>query len=245
MPALACLALPVAVQGQVVNIENKRFADDTSRWSANAGFRFLMVENTQRSIELGAKGGVQFVHQAHRAFFITDFSLSRVEDNAFTNTGFQHLRYQRALRGPFTAEGYLQLQYNKPLRIDAQVMIGAGPRWVLRDAEHLRLAVGASVLYEHEEDRVNGLRYDDARSSTYLSVGFKVEPQVQFTSVCYFQPLLGDIGDHRLMLEGQVLVRATRRFAMETRLSLQKDTKVAPAVPRLSCRWENGLVFRW
>lgn len=188
-----------------------------------------MVENTQRSTELGAKGGVQFIHQAYRAFFITDFNLSRVEANAFTNTGFQHLRYQRALLGPFSGEGYMQLQYNKPLRIDAQFMVGAGPRCVVRDADDLRLAVGTSVLYEHEVDRVNRLRYDDVRSSSYLSVGFKVEPQLQLTSVYYFQPRLGDIRDHRMMLEGQVLVRATRRFAMETRLNLQKDTKVAPA----------------
>lgn len=231
--------------GQVVNIENKRFANDTSRWAANAGFRFLVVENTQRSTELGAKGGLQFIHQAHRAFFITDFSLSRVEANAFTNTGFQHLRYQRALLGPFSGEGYMQLQYNKPLRIDAQFMVGAGPRCVVRDADDLRLALGTSVLYEHEVDRVNRLRYDDVRSSSYLSIGFKVEPQLQLTSVYYFQPRLGDIRDHRMMLEGQVLVRATRRFAMETRLNLQKDTKVAPGVPRISYRWENGFLFRW
>jgi hypothetical protein len=234
---------PFSARAQVVNIENKRFADDTSRWTAFAGFRFNVVENTQRSVELGANGGVQFIQGLHRAFFVTDFSLNKVEANAFTNTGFQHARYQRTLTGPLSAEGYAQVQYNKPLRIDLQVLGGAGLRLVARNSEDLRLAAGTSVLVEHEVDRVNGLQYDDVRSSNYLSVGLKSDPHVQFTTVSYYQPRLGAAADHRMMLEGQLRIRATRRFALDTRINLQKDTKVAPGVPQLSYRWQNAFTF--
>jgi hypothetical protein len=234
-----------ALHSQVVNIENKRFQDDTSRWAANAGFRFTVVENTQRSVNFGLNGGVQFIEGVHRAFFITDFTLNKVETNAFTNTGFQHLRYQRAWRGPLSWEAYTQLQYNKPLRIDVRWVTGVGPRAVVRDAEQLRLSLGTSLMYEHEVDRVNDLRYNDMRLSNYMSAGWKLDPTLQLTAILYYQPLIGDASDHRIALEAQLRIRATRRFALDTRINLQKDTKMAPGVPELNYRWENFFSFLW
>ena len=239
---IACL-LPLLVVAQVVNIENKRFEDDTSRWAAQAGFRFNVVENTQRSTELGAHGGVQFIEGIHRAFFITDINLNKVEDNAFNNTGFQHLRYQRTWRGPLSWEAYTQLQYNRPLRIDVRWATGAGARLVAWRTEVLRVAMGTSLLFEHEVDRVNDLRYNDIRSSNYLSVAWKLEPSLQVTGVVYYQPVVFDASDQRIAVEGQLRVRASRRFAFDTRLNLQQDTKMAPGVPELNYRWQNVFTF--
>ncbi len=240
---LMLASLPAAAQ--VVNIENKRFEDDTSRWAAQASVRFNVVENTQRSTELGANGGVQFIHEIHRAFFVTDFNLNKVEENAFTNTGFQHLRYQRAWRGPLSWEGFTQLQYNKPLRIDVRWVTGAGPRVVLRNRPDLRLTMGSALMYEHEVDRVNDLRYNDMRLSNYIATAFKVEPHLQLTAIFYYQPLIGDASDHRMAVEAQVRFRVMRRWAFDMRLNLQKDTKMAPGVPELNYRWTNALTFLW
>lgn len=230
---------------QVVNIENKRFDNDTARWSAQAGFRFNVVENTQRSLDLGLNGGVQFIHDIHRVFLVTDFTLNKVERNDFTNTGFQHVRYQRQWRGPFSWEGYTQMQYNKPLRIDLRWVTGAGMRAVVRNADDLRLALGSSVMYEHEVDRVNELRYNDIRSSNYVSAAWKLEPHVQVTTIFYYQPLIGDASDHRMAVEAQLRLRVNRRFAFDSRMNLQKDTKMAPGVPELNYRWSNVFSFVW
>ncbi len=234
---------PLLAHAQVVNIENKRFDNDTVRWSAQVGARFNVVENTQRSTDLGAQGGVQFIHDIHRAFFVTDFSLNRVENNAFTNMGFQHLRYQRQWRGPFVWEGFTQLQYNKPLRIDIRWVTGAGIRAVVRNAQDLRLALGSSLMYEHEVDRVNDIYHNDIRFSSYVSAAWKIEPHMQLTTIIYYQPLIGDASDHRIAVESQLRFRVTRRFAFDTRLNLQKDTKMAPGVPELNYRWENVFTF--
>jgi len=241
--ATLIVASPFLALAQVVNIENKRFENDTARWSAQAGFRFNVVENTQRSTDFGANGGLQFIHDIHRAFFITDFNLNKVESNAFTNTGFQHLRYQRFWRGPFSWEGYTQFQYNKPLRIDLRWVTGAGLRAVVRSAPDLRLALGSSLMFEHEVDRVNELRYNDVRLSNYISAAWKLEPHLQLTTILYYQPLLGDASDQRVAVEAQLRIRATNRFAFDTRINLQNDTKMAPGVPELNYRWQNVFTF--
>lgn len=224
---------------QVVNIENKRLANDTSQWAAQAGFRFNMVQNTQRSLDLGGYGAVQYIRDIHRFFFVTDFNLNKVEENAFTNTGFQHARYQRAWRGRVHWEGYTQFQYNKPLRIDVRWVTGGGPRVLVRQRDDLRVAVGTSIMYEHEADRVNELYYNDIRSSNYVSAAFKVEPNLQLTTILYYQPLIGDASDQRVALEAQLRIKATRRFAFDTRINMQNDTKMAPGVPNLNYLWQN------
>ncbi len=237
------ILLPMAGWSQVVNIENQRFEDDTTRWAAQFGFRFNVVENTQRSTDLGLNGGLQFMEGIHRAFFITDFSLNKVEENAFTNTGFQHLRYQRSWRGPLFLEGFTQVQYNKPLRIDLRWLTGGGLRAEFQQEEEWRFAAGTAIMYETESDRVNDLIYNDIRSSNYLSVSLKVEPHVLVTGILYYQPVIGDASDQRLTLEAQLRIRASRRFAFDTRITLQRDTKTAPEVPELNYRWSNVFTF--
>jgi len=123
--------------------------------------------------------------------------------------------------------------------------MGAGPRALLRDGDDLRLAMGAALMFEHEVDRVNDLRYNDVRFSGYISAGWKLDPHIQLATILYYQPLIGDASDHRVALETQLRFRATRRFSFDTRLNLQKDTKMAPGVPELNYRWENLFTFRF
>jgi len=66
---------------------------------------------------------------------------------------------------------------------------------------------------------------------------------VQLTTVVYYQPKVGDASDHRVAVEGQFKVRAIGRFSVETRINLQKDTRISPEIPTLNCRWENGSSF--
>ncbi len=122
-------------------------------------------------------------------------------------------------------------------------MMGAGPRFVARNGEIFRLAIGTSLFYEHEVDLENVIREDALRSSTYTALSSKWEPHVQLTTVVYYQPKLGDASDHRVAVEGQFKVRAMDRFSVETRINLQKDTRMSPGIPTLNYRWENGSSF--
>jgi hypothetical protein len=237
--------LPLLLKAQIVNIENKRFANDTSTWSGNVSARYSVAENTQRSISLGLNCGVQYVRAIHRLFFVSDLSLDRVEANAFQNTGFQHVRYNRIVKGPWSAEVFAQVQYNKPLRIDERWLLGAGPRYVVRRTEDLRVALGSSIMLEYEADRLHELYYFNGRSSSYVSFAWKHDPQLQTTAILYYQPRIDLVRDHRIAIEAQIRLRASRHFALETKLNLQRDTRPAPGIPELNYTWMNALTFLW
>ena len=235
---IGVLSAPMA-RAQVVNIEQKRFDDDTSRVKVRAGLRFGVLENTQRVMDLGIDGGVQYREGPHTAFLITDLVFSRVEDNAFQNTGFVHLRYTHHVDCPLLLEGFTQVQYNKPLRIDLRTLSGTGPRVQVLDRDEVGVVTGLSIMYEHEEDLVNGIIQDNARASWYLSASVKVEPTLVFTGVVYYQPVVFDASDNRVAVEVQARMRATRHFAFDSRLSLLRDTRLSPGIPELTYRWTN------
>lgn len=129
------LLLGEVAHAQVVNIEGRRFMNDTVPWTGFANLRFNVAESGQRSLNLGLNGAVQYMEGRDRYMFITDLAFSQVEDNDFLNTGFQHLRYNYRKDSLWTGEAFTQAQYNKPLRLDLRLMLGralALPPWTTR-----------------------------------------------------------------------------------------------------------------
>ena len=136
-------------KGQVVNIEQKRFDDDTSRVKVRAGLRFGVLENTQRVMDLGIDGGC---NTARAPYGVPDADLvfSRVEDNAFQNTGFVHLRYTHHVDGPCFWKGSPRYSTTNRCGSTCAPLAGTGPRVQVLDRDEVGVVTGLSIVYEHE-----------------------------------------------------------------------------------------------
>lgn len=242
LPFLLLLALPVL--GQVVNIEGRRFLNDSVPWSAIVDFRYNLTENTQRSFTFGLGGAVQHVRGKHRYLLVNDLALSRVEQNAFLNTGFQHLRYNYAHDKRWTGEAFAQTQYNKPLLLDLRATVGAGPRLRVVNEDGLRLHVGTALMLEYEQP-TGTADLLHARSSSYLSGTVRFSPQASITTVLYYQPKLFDASDHRVALESGFQLALSKRYSFESRLNLLRDTGQPAGVPELTYTWNNRFGIRF
>gem|GEM_PF-3856514 len=88
--------------------------------------------NTQRSLDLGRDGAVQYIRDIRRFFIVADFNLNKSEESALANTGFQHIKYLGFWCEPIYYKSHEQLQYNGPRRIDVRWVTGAGSRWCSR-----------------------------------------------------------------------------------------------------------------
>lgn len=238
------LLLPAWLAAQVVNIEGRRFLNDTVPWTGYADFRLNVAENTQRSTAFGLSGAVQHVRGKHRIFFINDLALSRVEHNDFLNTGFQHLRYNYARDKRWTGEAFAQTQYNKPLLLDLRATLGAGPRLRLVNEEKYRMHLGSALMMEHEQTTPGDVLFH-GRNSSYVSMVLKMDATTSVTTVVYYQPKLFDASDHRVALESGVLLSFANRYTFESRLNLLKDTGQPAGVPYLSYNWNNRFGYRF
>ncbi len=238
------MLLPGWVAAQVVNIEGRRFLNDTVPWTGHADFRLNVAENTQRSSTFGLGGAVQHVWGKHRLLFINDLALSRVEHNDFLNTGFQHLRYNYARDSRWTGEAFAQTQYNKPLLLDLRATLGAGPRLRVVNEGKYRMYLGTALMLEHERTTPGEERWD-GRSSSYISMVLKLDATASVSTVIYYQPRLFDASDHRVAVEGGLLLKFGGRYTFESRLDLLKDTGHPPGVPWLSYNWNNRFGYRF
>lgn len=241
---LLLVVLPAALHAQVVNIEGRRFANDTVPWTGFVNFRYNIAENTQRSLNFGLNGAVQHVRDKHTFFFINDLSLNRVEQNSFQNTGFQHLRYNYNRDKRWTREAFLQTQYNKPLKLDLRATVGVGPRLRVIRSDRFKLHVGTSLMLEHERT-TPGEKFVHGRSNTYVAASALVSEQLSLACITYYQPKLFDAYDHRVMVEASAVIRATARITMESRLNLLRDTQQPPGIPGLTYSWVNMFGYRF
>ena len=229
---------------QVVNVEGRRFMNDSVPWTGYVNFRFNVAESGQRSLNLGLNGAVQYINGRDRYMFINDISFSQVETNEFLNTGFQHLRYNYRVDSLWTGEAFAQAQYNKPLRLDLRLMIGAGPRFTAVDNAKMRVNLGTSLMLERESI-TDGATTTLARNSSYVSATLKFTTMASLTTVIYYQPKLFDASDHRIAVEGGLLINVTKRVSMESRLNLLKDSEQPEGVPSLTYSWNNLFGYRF
>lgn len=228
----------------MVNIEGRRFSTDTVPWQGYLNFRYQLAESSQRSVDLGLNGAVQFIDGRDRFFFINDLAFSRVEGNKFVNTGFQHLRYNMRADSIWTGEAFLQAQYNKPMQLDLRLTAGAGPRLTALNSERMRVNIGVAFMLEREHDS-HGNRFFDGRNSNYVSGTLKFSPYASLTAVVYYQPKLLQLNDHRISVESGLLLRFNERFSFESRFNLLKDSRPPEGVETLTYSWNNLFGFRF
>lgn len=236
--------LAVGCTAQVVNIEGRRFMNDTVPWTGLADFRYNLTENTQRSYSFGLSGAIQHVRGRHRYFLVNDLASSRVGNNAFLNTGFQHLRYNYALYRRWVGEAFAQTQYNKPLRLDLRATLGAGPRLHIVNRDEVRVNAGTAVMAEYERTTTDEA-FLHARSSNYLAATVRFSKITSLTTVVYYQPKLFNASDHRISLESGVLLALTARYTVESRLNLLRDTAQPEGVPGFVYSWNNRFGIRF
>lgn len=241
---LFAMAMAASLAAQVVNIEGRRFVNDTVPWAGVVDFRYHLTENTQRSYMFGLADAVQHVRGKHRYLVITDLAASRVESNSFLNTGFQHLRYNYAWLKRWTGEAFAQAQYNKPLHLDLRATLGAGPRLRVVNEEDLRMHVGTSLMLEHERT-TDGESFVHGRNSSYLAVTLRFSHITSFTTVVYYQPKLFAAWDHRIAMEAGLLLSLTSRYTVESRLNLLRDTAQPTDVPGFTYGWNNRFGIRF
>ncbi len=241
---LTVLNAVAALRAQVVNVEGRRFMNDTVPWTGFVNFRFNVAESGQRSLSLGLNGAVQHIQGKDRYMFINDLAFSQVEANEFLNTGFQHLRYNYRHDSLWTAEAFVQAQYNKPLRLDLRLMLGAGPRFTAVNTEKMRVNLGTAMMVEREFI-TQGPSLTEGRSSSYVAATLKFTDMASLTAVVYYQPKLFDASDHRIALEGGLLINVTKHMTVESRLNLLKDSAPPEGVNALNYSWNNLFGYRF
>ncbi len=139
------------MQAQVINIESKRFYNDTNGWVGKADLHFSIMQNTQQVISMGNNVHLQYQKSNSRFLILNDISFIKAGTTDFVNSGFQHLRYNYKVFDKITLEVFSQAQYNRVLLLDLRYLNGIGPRFKLVKKEKFKLYTACLYMYEYEK----------------------------------------------------------------------------------------------
>ena len=144
--------LNIELHSQIINIENRRFYNDTANLVGRMKFGLTGFNNTSTIFEVGGSSNMQNKNGNNKYMIIGDFHLMKSNATKVDNTAYVHFRYNYTLSKLFVIELYCQTQYNDIIKISNRSIAGTGLRFNVVKTNKNHLFYGLGAFYEHQEN---------------------------------------------------------------------------------------------
>jgi putative salt-induced outer membrane protein YdiY len=245
---IALLLCTYAVaQSQIVNIERRRIATDSTGWFGQANVSFSGSKNTKSVLALASGLLVEYKSKSTKDLWllISDLSLISADKEKFSNAGFGHLRYNKKLGEAVRWEVFTQLQYNSLTHIEHRFLVGSGPRFKLTQYEKAKFYLGIAYMFEQEKLLAPKVFLQDHRLSNYFSFSLMPEEEVSFASTIYIQPLLRQFEDYRISNETALTLAITDKLDLSAVFRYSYDSKPPLDVPKSIYSFANTILVEF
>lgn len=243
----AFIGIAVCAQAQIVNIERRRIATDTSGWFGQANISFSGSKNTVSVLSLASGLLVEYKTKSGKDLWliIGDLTLISADKQKFSNAGFAHLRYNRKFGEAVRWEIFTQLQYNSLTHIEHRFLAGSGPRFKLTQYEDAKFYLGIAYMFEQEKLTNPRIFKQDHRISSYFSFTLSPEEKVSFISTLYVQPLLKQFEDYRISNETALTLGITEKLDLSAIFRYSYDSFPPEDVPKSIFSFANSLLVKF
>ena len=235
----------VSLKSQVINIENKRFLNDSNGWVGNVDFSFNVFNNTQQVIQFSNAARVQYQKNRSRFILLNDLNFIKAGNTDFANAGYQHFRYNYKVSKWITMEAFTQTQYNPVLKLDFRYLLGAGPRLKLLKKENARIYVAALYMYEYDDIINDKVNLNEHRISSYLTGSFSILKNIDFTTTTFYQPNIENTTYYRIANDSGLEIHINKHLNFKSTFNMLYDTKQPLGIPDLVYSFKNGLSIKF
>lgn len=241
--------IATSLVGQIVNIEDRRVIQDSVGWAGQIDLGGNLTRNRNRVLNLNAELRLdRLTRRREKLLLLGSYRVVRAGQNSFLNAGFGHLRYGRELSERVSWEAFTQIQYDQQIQLKLRLLAGTGPRLRVADGDKAKLFIGLLYMREYNELRDRPLILRDHRLSNYLSLDWRINPQIRLNNTTYFQPRLPDFNQVRLSSGTSLQFNFTTNLSLRSTFNATLDERVNdifPEVPALTFTWANGLRWRF
>lgn len=243
--SIVFLFLASTIRAQVINIENKRFLNDTNGWVGIIDFNFNVYNNTQQVLQFSNAARVQYQKNRSRFILLNDLNFIKAGNTDFANAGYQHFRYNYKVSKWITMEAFTQTQYNPVLKLDFRYLLGAGPRLKLLKKENARIYVAALYMYEYDDIVNDAVNLYEHRLSSYLTFNFALFKTIDLTSTTFYQPNLENTSDYRIANDSGLEIHINKHLNFKSTFNMLYDTQQPVGIPDLVYSFKNGLSIKF
>jgi hypothetical protein len=152
-----------------------------------------------------------------------------------------HLRHSLFLTNRTSTFAFVQLQSEASIDLDRRFLVGGGIRYQLVRFNTGGVDFGVGMMREEERRTLREARAT-LRGANLLSVYGSVGA-TSLSLVAYFQPELGNWKDHRILLQGNLLVALVGRLNLDISSSWRREGVVPVGIEKNDARLQIG--FRY
>jgi len=231
---------------QVVNIEKKREDLQKDGIQGNIELSLNYTKNDAALFQAKNKFQLQYFKGNSTFLLFNELSQIKTDNKNFLNDGFLHLRYNYSLPENFvTLEMFTQYQYNSIKKLKHRYLTGAGPRIKIIDTTTVRIFFAPLLMYEYEMLTIDSSPHQKFRLSSYLSFSYKLNDQLNFIHISYFQPWIVDFSNFRVSSESTLIIKITEKLSLKIIYELIFDSHPPEDVSNLFYSISNGLNYKF
>jgi hypothetical protein len=230
---------------QIVNIERARMQSDTVGWLGSAGASLSLTRNSQQVFNSDLDAHIQYKSKKNLYLLLGNYGFLKGGNTKLIDYAFLHLRFNTKITRTLRWEIFTQLQDNVINRIQWRFLLGTGPRFKLVSTKICRLYAAALLMYEQERESGSHVNHTDIRSSSYVSLTVIPNNNVEIISTTFFQPLLKDINDYRLLNQTSLKVKAGKHVRVKINWNYLNDNFPAPGIPSVNYTLATGFDYEF
>jgi hypothetical protein len=245
-----CLFLLVILTGfftanncfcQIVNMESQRYHTDTTGWAGSVSGSFALTNYGQKVFDVDAAAHLQYKSKKSLYLFLGGYGFLKGDQQSYVDYSFLHVRYNYKLTKILRLEAFTQWQQNVITKIQFRYLVGAGPRLKIVESAKIKLYMGSLPMYEVEKETGVSRHITNWRCSNYLSFTFIPNKQTELTSTTYYQPVMFDAADYRLLNQSTCKIKAAKKIAVVIRYNYQYDASPAAGVAKETYNFGTGV----
>ena len=237
--------LHVISKAQIVNIESARMQSDTTGWMGNAGASLALTKNTQQVFSSDVDAHVQYKSKKSLYLLLGSYGFLKAAGTNLIDNSFFHFRYNYKLNAIVRWEAFTQVQKNVITGISSRFLIGTGPRFKIFSTKLIRLYAASLLMYEREAETVNDVIQNNVRSSSYISFTITPNKQVEIISTSFFQPLINNWNDYRILNQVSLRVKAAKKIGLKVKWNYLNDSRPVAGVPSVNYSLSTGIDYEF
>ena len=240
---LICFTVCVA-KAQIVNIERARMQSDTTGWLGNVGAEMSFSKNSNRVFSASADAHLQYKSKKSLYLILGSYGFLKGNNEKLEDNIFFHIRYNYKITQVLRWEMFTQLQKNVISNIKSRFLFGTGPRFKILSTNHFHLYAASLIMYEEEKEISNPvILHTDFRNSSYFSFTIIPNSQIEIISTTFFQPLLNDLNDFRILNQASLRAKAGKKLAIRINWNYLNDSRPVQGIPSVNYSFSTGIDY--
>ncbi|MCH8290299.1 DUF481 domain-containing protein [Candidatus Poribacteria bacterium] len=242
-----------SAQVNIFNPETVRKMELDLGWYNSITLNLTSHSGNTDLLTLRAKLRSDYLVGKSHTFVMANFQQGKKDGKSFIDKGLIHLRSVQSVSQSVAVEAFVQKQFDDFILLQDRNLAGGGIRIVplgqrakSENGATFRLFIGVGAMWENEvinDSQKGEIETDIVRSTNYISGAWQINEWLASTTTNYYQFNPKSYSDFRILFEGSIGFRLTKRLTFSMQLNFRYDNEPPTDVEKHDLEIINGFNY--